>query len=152
MYPIPATVLQDGSRSNASDAMGTANIILNSCKETKAAFEFISWWTSADSQEHYGHAIENILGDSGRYLTANTEAISRLDWTDEQLKAILAQQKTVCDIPEIPGSYIITRNIQNIFYDIINNGAVVRESLLRYSDIIDAELESKKAEMERLNK
>lgn len=152
MTRIPGTVLSDGSVSHAGDATGTADIILKSCKNKEAAFEFLSWWTSADSQAHYGRAIENILGESGRYLTANTEAISLLDWSAEQLAAIMLQRKDVCDIPEIPGSYIVTRNVSNIFYDIINNGAVVRESLLRYSSVIDAELESKKAEMERLNK
>ena len=98
----------------------------------------------------YGTALENQLGPSGRYLTANEEAAALLPWSARELTAITAQREVVSEIPEIPGSYIVSRNLTNIFYDIINNNANIRESLLRYSRIIDEELESKQAEMDLL--
>lgn len=150
LYPIPGTVGADGTVNNASDATGVAAVLFKSCENPEAGFTFLDWWTSADVQARYGTALENQLGPSGRYLTANEEAATLLPWSAKELTAITAQREVVSEIPEIPGSYIVSRNLTNIFYDIINNNANIRESLLRYSRIIDEELESKQAEMDLL--
>ena len=81
---------------------------------------------------------------------AVTAAFDRLNWSASQTRRIQAQRKTLCEIAEIPGSYIITRNLTNLFLDVMANGAILRESMLRYADIMEEELARKKIEMDLL--
>lgn len=147
---LPGVRQADGRIHRSGDATGVASILLKSCENKESAFAFLNWWTSEETQYQYGSGLENLLGPAGRYATANVEAFERSEWTDSQIKTIQAQRKTLCEIPEIPGSYIIARNLTNLFLDVMSNGAVLRESMLRYADIMDEELERKKIELELL--
>lgn len=148
MYEVPGTVKPDGSIDRSVDASGASTVIFKGCDDPQAAMEFIEWWSSAPSQSRYGIELENILGPSGRYSTANTEAFATLNWSTAQHKKIANQRKYVKEIPEVPGGYIIVRNINNIFIDTIANKNNIRESLLRYSRIMDEELLRKQTELE----
>ena len=144
--PIPGVRRDDGTVDRSSDATGTAAVLLRDSGDPEAGFAFLDWWTGDGAQERFGTALEDRLGRSGRYLTANRTAAAQLPWSAAELAAVERQRESTRDIPEIPGSYIVSRNLTNIFYAVIG-GANVRRSLLRYSRIIDAELESKSVEM-----
>jgi len=148
MYEVPGTVKPDGSIDNSVDASGASTVMFKACDDPLAGMEFIEWWSSAESQSRYGIELENILGPSGRYSTANIEAFASLNWSNTQHKKIAAQRKNVKEIPEVPGGYIIARNINNLFIDTIANRNNIRESLLRYSRIMDEELMRKQKELE----
>jgi ABC-type glycerol-3-phosphate transport system substrate-binding protein len=148
MYEVPGTVKPDGSIDNSVDASGASTVMFKACEDPLAGMEFIEWWSSAESQSRYGIELENILGPSGRYSTANIEAFASLNWSNTQHKKIAAQRENVKEIPEVPGGYIIARNINNLFIDTIANRNNIRESLLRYSRIMDEELMRKQTELE----
>ena len=148
MYEVPGTVREDGSVDNSVDASGASTIMFKACEDPVAGMAFIDWWSSAASQSRYGIELENILGPSGRYSTAHIEAFASLNWSNAQHRKIAAQRMHVREIPEVPGGYIIARNINNMFIDTIANRNNIRESLLRYSRIMDEELMRKQAELE----
>lgn len=150
VLPLPGVRRADGSIHRSGDAAGVASILLKSCKDRESAFAFLDWWTSEETQYQYGSGLESLLGPAGRYATANVAAFERSEWSANQIKTIQAQRQTLCEIPEIPGSYIISRNLTNLFLDVMANGAILRESMLRYAEIMDEELERKKIELDLL--
>ena len=150
IYELPGTRLANGGIAGGGDASGVAAILFKSCADIDAGYALLDWWTREDTQYRYGMELENLLGSAGRYSTANVAAFSRLNWSPSQTARINAQREMLREIPEIPGSYIISRNLTNLFLDVMENGAILRESMLRYAGIMDDELARKRIEMEEL--
>ena len=50
------------------------------------------------------------------------------------------------EIPEIPGSYYTVRGIDNAFKTVTLNGKLPKETLVKYSRDIDAEITRKRGE------
>ena len=153
IHPLPGTLTEAGGEPNrTTDSVGLADVIFSAAGDrADAAFRFLSWWTGAEAQLRYATELENMLGPAGRYSTANLEAFAGLNWAPSQQRIIAAQREWLYEMPEVPGSYIVTRNINNLFIDLVENEANVRESLLKYSRQMDDELARKYAEIQRIN-
>ena len=84
---------------------------------------------SVDVQAKYGKEIEAILGTAARYNTAAVEAVGYLDWPQEEYEVLMEQWSYVEEIPYIPGSYYVGRNIGNAFNEVVINGENPRETI-----------------------
>ena len=124
MYLLPGTVKEDGTIDKTVAGNGTASIIFNSSQKTDQAWEFLKWWMSVDVQAKYGKEIEAILGTAARYNTAAVEAVGYLDWPQEEYEVLMEQWSYVEEIPYIPGSYYVGRNIGNAFNEVVINGRI----------------------------
>ena len=51
-------------------------------------------------------------------------------------------------MPEIPASYILSRNLANAFLDVVKDGRNARETIGTYAVIMDNELERKQKELD----
>ena len=146
VHELPGVMKEDGTIDRSSAGSGTGCAIMNSSKEKDAAWEFLKWWVSADTQYSYSFNCEAILGQSGRTATANVEALSRLSWDKESLKTILKQWENVNEIEEVPGSYYVSRSIDQAFWAVYNNEATEKEAITDWSRTSDNEIERKIAE------
>lgn len=146
MAPIPGTIQPDGSISRRSSSESTGSIILRDCEDIDAAYQFISWWTSADVQARYGTELEYLMGPAARYPTANVEAFSRLPWSNIEAENLMAQWEDVWDILQLPGNYYTQRNISFAFRRVVYNWANERETLHKFNQDINRELMRKRAE------
>ena len=142
--PIPATVREDGTISHAVNSNSSGAVIFNKCKNIEGAWKFIEWFTSADVQAEYGSQIESLLGQMGRYPTANTQALPQLAWSNTELQTLLTAQKELQEIPIIPASYAVTRNIMNAFRETVNHHENPRDTLLWYNRDINSEITRKR--------
>lgn len=140
---VPGTAGDDGIISHAANSSGTGAVIFETAENKENAWEFIKWFTSADIQARYGNQIEGTLGVMGRFDTANTEALSRLSWTENQLERLLKQREQLSEIPVIPASYAVTRNIMNAFREVVNEGQNPRDTLIWYDRDINDEIRRK---------
>lgn len=147
MYQVPGTVKADGTIDRATEATGTANVILKDVKHPDAAFAFLDWLSNTESQTRFCREIEDVLGASGRYATANMEAFDSTNWSVAQRTVIQKQREAVWEIPQTPFSYIIDRNLSNLFVNVVNNDAEIRESMLKYERIIQSEIDRKYEEL-----
>ena len=111
-----------------------------------AAWTFLKWWTNAETQRQFGVEMEGILGSAARHATANVKALQQLAWPQEDLDMLLTQWSTVHEMPQIAGSYITGRELENAFREVINNLYNARETLYEYSILIDAEINRKRSE------
>ncbi len=143
---VPGTVQEDGTVNNVVNGNGSACAIMATSKEKEAAWEFVKWWTSSDTQYRYSAEVEAILGETGRVMTATTDAVSRLAWDPDALKVILKQWDNVIEIEEVPGSYYVGRSVDQAFWATKNGESSSKEAIIDWSDICDKEIERKYAE------
>ncbi len=148
-YPVPATVREDDTVSHAANSNGSGAVIFNKVKNKENAWKYIKWFTDTETQIEYGNRIEGLLGTMGRFDTANTEALKRLSWSESELEKLEAQQSELEEIPIIPSSYAVTRNIMNAFREVVNEGENPRDTLMWYNRDINDEIKRKQIEIEK---
>lgn len=146
MYELPGFEQADGSINNTVTGNGSACVILNWSEKQDKAWEFLKWWTSDDIQYRFGVNLESVLGMSGRYETANLNALHRLGWEAENLAALKAQGQKLQQLPEVPGGYYVGRSVQQVYWNVVNNGEKVEDMLKKWVPEADDEIRRKTEE------
>lgn len=141
--PVPGTVQEDGTINHAANSNGSGAIIFTKAADQEGAWDFIKWFTSTDAQVKYGNNIESILGTMGRYATANEEALQQLSWTTSEVNLLIDQLNSQVEIPIIPASYGVTRNVMNAFRAVVNDYDNARDTLFWYNKDINDEITRK---------
>lgn len=139
---VPGTLIDD-TISHSANSTGSGAVIFSSSEKQEQAWEFIKWFTQDDVQASFGNRLESITGAVGRYETANVNAMGSLSWSEYQLERLREQQAELKEIPIIPASYAVTRNIMNAFRETVNDGENPRDMLIWYSHDINDEIERK---------
>ena len=143
---LPGTVDENGNINNSCTGAGSGCVIMKSSKEKEAAWEFLKWWVSDDTQSRYSSEVEAIIGESGRVATASKGAVSRLSWDADSLEVILNQWSKVSEIPEVPGSYFVSRSIDQAFWETKQKKSSAKEAITEWNEICDQEVKRKIAE------
>ena len=143
---VPGTVQEDGSIDHSVSGTGICCMLMDAAEDKDAAWEFMKWWTSAPVQTQYGKDIENQLGVSARYPSANVEAFASMPWSAAELGILNAQWENVHGIPEVPGGYFTARHLNNAFRRVLNYHEDPGETLLDYVKNIDEEITTKRKE------
>lgn len=147
MTTVPGTVREDGSVDySVCGSSVDGAVIFEKTKDKEAAWEFLKWFTSADIQSKLGINLESQMGASARYATANVEALEKLPWNEEELELLYRQWGYVKEIPQIPASYYITRNINNAFRKVVNDNENPRNTLNQYNYEMNKEVQRKREE------
>lgn len=138
----PGTDDGENNFSNIQMATVKGDVILNEDKD-EMCWEFLKWKSSDDIQIGLSNSYEMALGRSERLMTANKEAFSKLGWSTEMLSLIKKSENNLCALPPVPGSYYVTRHINNAISRVIYDSEIPGDALLKYAAIIDAEIEYK---------
>ncbi|MCF7925543.1 MAG: extracellular solute-binding protein [Candidatus Izimaplasma sp.] len=148
--PVPGTLDTDEAGlpyiRRETVSTGTATMIMENCDNKEAAWEYLKWWTSTDTQVQFGREMEGILGAAARYPSANVEAMSQLPWTVEEYSKLDQQWDWVRGIPEVPGGYMTGRHLDNAFRLVYNESSNPRETIYDYVQIINDEIAKKRRE------
>lgn len=147
MVPIPGTRKPDGSIDRSEAASGSATIMFKGVKNPEAAWTFLKWWTSAETQTAYGRQVETMLGVAARWNTANVAAFNSLPWSREEAEMINAQRAHVKEVPEIPGGYYTIRMLDTAFTRVLYDNMNPRATLFKYTEMINEELMRKRKEL-----
>ena len=137
---MPGTVQADGSINHASNSGGSGAVIFNKVKNQDAAWEFVKWFCSTDVQTEYGTDLEGLLGQMGRYEAANIETLAQLNWSAEEYAVLKSQWEALDEIPILPSSYAVTRNIMNAFRETVNANENPRDTLMYYNSDMNDEI------------
>jgi len=141
---VPGTVREDGTVSHAANSNGAGAVIFNKVSNKENAWKFVKWFTDTDTQVQFAAQIEGLLGRMGRFDTANVEALGQLSWSEDELARLRDQQEELVEIPVIPSSYAVTRNIMNAFRETVNENENPRDTLLWYNKDINEEIARKR--------
>lgn len=145
--PVPGTMRDDGTIDRTVPASGSASVILSSSREQDAAWEFLKWWSDAETQTRYALDLEALMGKAARYPAANPDTLRALPWPVEDLRKLEEQLQWVRGVPEVPGGYMVGRHLDNAFRRVVEKQAPIRETLLDYNRVMNEEIESKRYEL-----
>ncbi len=152
---VPGTVQEDGTISRATGSSGLADIIMSATEYPQECWEFLKWWTSAETQTRYGREMESLMGPSARVATANKEALANLAWPLKDLRTLQAAMEDAQGIEQVPGGYYTWRNVSNAFYAVVTDVSqkvdktavtTPREELMDKVLFINAEIDAKRQE------
>ena len=145
--PVPGTPQPDGSINRAVPVGGMAVVMMEDTNDRYASWDFMKWWTSADTQTMFGQRMESLMGSAARHPTANVEAFGRMPWPVADYQQISAQMYYVRGIPQIPGAYFTPRQIRNAFFSVTEMGDIgPREALTDFTRFINDEIRAKRRE------
>ncbi|GIN74884.1 ABC transporter substrate-binding protein [Bacillus sp. J14TS2] len=149
--PVPGHVNDEGEiiRWAGGTGMDTTSMMLfNDTPEEKQdlAWEFVKWYTSSEVQTEYGLNLEQFRGETFRWNSANIEAFSKMPWRKNDLDAILEQWKWVRDLPNVPGSYMTTRQLDFSWNQTVLENGNPRIELEKAIKEINRELKRKQIE------
>jgi len=147
---IPGTVQEDGSIDRSVACTGLASMIMSDTEYPEESWEFIKWWTSAETQTMYGREMESLMGSAARVPTANYEAFTNMAWPVNDFQALEKSMEWVKGIPQVPGGYFSWRNVNNAFYSVVTlpDTSFPREELMDQVIYINAEINYKREELE----
>lgn len=141
---IPGTEQPDGSLSRTTCGCAESTVIFKSTAEReRQAWDFIRWWSQADTQAEFGQMVQIIYGDEYIWPTANLEAFSRLPWETEDKLVVLSFARNVVDVARVPGTYLLEREMSNAFNDITVNGKNEQTRIDKAVKTINRELRRK---------
>ncbi|UUZ85127.1 extracellular solute-binding protein [Paenibacillus sp. P26] len=144
--PIPGVKQENGTVARWMGGGMQSSAIFKQTKKPQESWEFLKWWTSPEVQERYGTDLETLNGVSFRWNTSNIDAFVKLPWKEEDLKAIMEQWRWFKEIPNVPGSYFMERELQNAWNRTVVDGINYRTSLETAIGDIDREVQRKMQE------
>lgn len=143
---IPGVRQEDGSIVRWAGGGQRTGVIFRESSKKEQAWEFLKWWVSTETQVQYGTDIEAVNGVAFRWNTSNVEAFSKLPWKREDANVILQQWAWYKDIPNLPGGYFLSRELNNAWIRTVVDGMNERSSLELAIIDIDRELRRKQQE------
>jgi len=145
--PIPGFKDENGNINRTLAGAGSGCAILKDSDNIDGAWEFLKWWTSYEAQHKYSQNIESILGTTGRNMTSNVEALSKLSWDRGDFEIIEEQWRWVKEMPEVPGGYYIPRVVDQAFWNVVS-GKGIHEELIKWDKVADTEIAEKRSQYE----
>ena len=145
--PVPGTLQADGTVTHAvGTTAATAGVILAQSDKQEAAWTFLKWWMSEETQTRYGRELEAVLGTGARWNTANVNAFFALPWDARHAEIIRAQMESAREQLIVPGGYFTGRHIINAWNRVVVNNENVRDALEEAVKDINKELHNKRVE------
>ncbi|NLD26497.1 MAG: extracellular solute-binding protein [Acholeplasmataceae bacterium] len=153
VLPIPGFFNPEtGEIERWTTTYGKSSIIFSSSKMKDEAWEFLRWYHRTDTQIAYVQNIKMYLGERYMIVPANIESLKASPW-DEEIKTQIISQARWSRIPAItPGSYIIEREISNIWNKVVIDKMNVRVAVNESIAKINRELSRKFEEFHYLEK
>lgn len=150
IYPILGVEKEDGTIDRTSAGMVSACMILKNIVETNdtanEAWDFLKWWTDADTQYDFAVAQKAILGDAANYPVANYEAIMRLAEENNTADTMEAIMSSMRGVPQVPGGYLVGREVENAFLSVVNDMVDPVDTLYAKVHDLNSELTVKREE------
>ena len=140
---VPGTEAEDGTINRSVAGSGSGCAIIEESSKKQQAWQFLKWWTSAETQQRYNENLQSILGMIGRTAVSNTEAFSNLAWDSDDRKILELQWSMVKEVQEVPGSYDVTRAIDQAFWTVLEDDSKVKDAVTKWSKIADREIQRK---------
>lgn len=145
--PLPGIEREDGSVDRSVGSItGQCSLIMSQTDKVDAAWQFLQWWTEAQTQTDFGREIEALLGSSARWNSANVEAFCNMPWPQEDLAVIQEMWPFYREVPVVLGGYFTGRHLNNAWNNVVIGGEPLRDSLEEAVKEINRELSMKQRE------
>ncbi|MBE5940237.1 MAG: extracellular solute-binding protein [Lachnospiraceae bacterium] len=112
-------------------------------KREDAAWEYLKWWMSTETQVAFGNNLQITYGKEYIWNSANIEAFQKLSWKSRDKAIIVEAMENIVESPRIPGTYMLERELSNAYIDVVINGTTLRTALDSAVKRIDRETKRK---------
>jgi len=150
---VPGVVQADGTINHATTgAVSSSAMMMTACERQDAAWEFLKWWLSAETQTQYALEVEMRIGTGARINTANTEAFKRLSWPNDDLETLLTVRENAIETPGVLGGMYTSRHINNAWNAVITSSDqnVIRDEFEHAIEMVQIEMDNKQEEYAHL--
>lgn len=146
MLPIPGVKQPNGTISRWTSVGTTSAFMLKQSDQKEAAWKFLEWWTSDDTQSRYATDIESFAGIEYRWNTANIAALQTVTWPDEDLSMLNEQLAWAKNMPFVPGYYLFPREMDFAWNEVVLEGKPPKEALEKANQSLAREIARKQLE------
>lgn len=117
--------------------------ILNDTKYPMESWEFVKWWLSKETQISFVNQVVSTYGIEFLTIPSNKYAIDGLPLRFSDLKVIKEQFEWLQEVPKMPASYILEREISNIWNKVVLEGKPLRVAVDDSVQIVNKEFARK---------
>lgn len=146
--PVPGTPDEDGNINRSVSCNTTSSVVFSGTEMLDEALAFVDWWTSDEIQTQFAGVIEDMMGVSSRYYSANKKTTQAISWTQSEYEVLKAMQPYVTDVPPTAAYYYLERTLNNAFRRVTYYSDNPQETLVRYNKEMNDELQRKRREFE----
>jgi len=109
----PGCTDENGAVQRWTSGAAESAVIFSNSNKKEQAWSFLQWWTGKESQTEFASRLKNTYGKEYLWNTANLEAFARLTLNESHKQVILEQLQWVAEVPRVPGSYMMEREVSN---------------------------------------
>lgn len=126
--PLPG-VMQDGEVDRSFDGSSTSAMMFQQTKKPNEAWSFMKWWSSASIQLDYAENLISAYGPEYLWNSSNIEAFGQMSWDAQHRQTILDQWQWINDTAKTPASYMVERELSNIWNKVVFQGVNLRTAI-----------------------
>jgi len=138
--PFPGIRQEDGTVNRHTTGGDTSSMIFSTTNQPEAAWQFLEWWSSDEVQASYATSLMALHGGTFMWNSANRSAFAQLPIPGHHREVILRQTEYMVEVPWVPGTYMVERELSNAFDAVIINGVNVRRAMDTAVKRIDREV------------
>lgn len=116
-----------------------SSVIFKTSDKKDAAWEYLQWVNSVDVQVEFGYTLQTTYGKEFLWNTANIDAFNALPWKSAHREVIAEQAQWMVEAPRVPGSYMLERELSNLYNAVVVDGKKLRTSVDNAVKRIDRE-------------
>ncbi|MCZ0702156.1 ABC-type glycerol-3-phosphate transport system substrate-binding protein/uncharacterized protein (UPF0335 family) [Natronobacillus azotifigens] len=140
---VPGVENEAGEVERWSTGGAESNIMFSDTEKTEESWEFMKWWSSTEVQVAFGNILQTTYGREYMWNTANLEAYNELPWLNSHKNVILEQSEWIAEVPRVPGSYMLERELSNAYNAIVLDGENLRTAIDLASKRVNRETDRK---------
>ncbi|MBN2695987.1 MAG: extracellular solute-binding protein [Bacilli bacterium] len=140
---IPGIERDDNTINRETTGPGHGMILLDSSDKKDEAWAFLKWWMETENQVDFEQRLTTTLGNEYMWNSANLEAFRLNSWNPEHKDIFLEQWQSLRNVPNSPATYMLERELSNIWNKIVMSGENPRDAVDESLVIINRELERK---------
>lgn len=145
---IPGTIRADGTISHESFMGGTTLGIARDAKNKEAAFKFLEWYLSDETQSKFTKMVpEKITG--AMVISGNTAATKALPIPEKDRLKFLEQLNISNAFSYFPGGAAVTRELEFAVHNVLQKKMTPEDALKIAAKSTDQELSRKQKEYQR---
>jgi ABC-type glycerol-3-phosphate transport system substrate-binding protein len=126
--PLPGQ-LRQGVIDRSFDGSSTSAMMFKNTTKASASWSFLKWWTSAATQLDYAENLISAYGPEYLWNSSNREAFSMMSWDEQHRETILDQWQWIYDTAKTPASYMVERELSNIWNKVVFQGVNLRTAI-----------------------
>lgn len=148
--PQPGIENDEGVVERWASGSAQAAMIFKGSPNKEKGWQFLKWWMSTEVQSNYSDLLISTFGEEYMYNTANVEAFKQNQLPQEDIDVIIEQWEWLINVPKMPGSYMLERELSNVWNYVVFDDMNIQEAVDDATIRINREMRRKMEEFEQI--